>query len=85
MQIRDFKAASALFLDSLASFTATELVSFEEYAFLSCITGMLSLDRVTLKSKLIDSPEVLSVAKQMPAVRKEKKKHHRKKKITFFS
>lgn len=73
MQIRDFKGASALFLDSLASFTATELVSFEEYAFLSCVTGMLALDRVTLKSKLIDSPEVLSVAKQMPSVRRKTK------------
>ncbi len=67
MRSRDFKGASALFLDSLATFTAVELVSFEEFAFLTSITGMLALDRVTLKTKLMDSPEVLSVAKLMPA------------------
>jgi 26S proteasome regulatory subunit N7 len=59
MRSRNFKAASALFLDSLATFTALELVSFEEFALLTCITGMLALDRVTLKTKLMESPEVL--------------------------
>ena len=66
MQARDFKGASALFLDSLATFTATELISFEDFVFLACITGLLALDRVTIKEKLIDSPEVLSVIKQLP-------------------
>jgi 26S proteasome regulatory subunit N7 len=66
MRSRNFKAASALFLDSLATFTAMELVSFEEFALLTCITGMLALDRVTLKTKLMESPEVLSVAKLIP-------------------
>lgn len=66
-RVRDFKAASAAFLDSLATFTAVELVSFEEFAFLTCITGMQSLDRVTLKTKLMDSPELLSVVKQLPS------------------
>jgi 26S proteasome regulatory subunit N7 len=67
MQARDFKGASALFLDSLATFGAVELVSFEEFAFLTCITGMLALDRVTLKTKLMDAPEILSVIKVLPS------------------
>lgn len=68
MTVRDFKRAATLFLDGLATFSASELVTFEDYVYYACITGLLSHDRVTLKTKLMESPEVLSVVKQLPHV-----------------
>lgn len=68
MTVRDFKKASQFFLDGLATFSATELCSFDDFVYFACITGLLSLDRVTLKTRLMESPEVLSVIKQLPHV-----------------
>ncbi len=68
MTVRDFKAAAVLFLDGLATFSATELCSFEDFVYYACITGLLAHDRVTLRTKLMESPEVLSVIKQLPHI-----------------
>lgn len=68
MVTRNFSEASKLLIDSLATFTSTEVCSYEQIAQYSIITGVLSLDRVDLKSKIIDSPEILSIyssAKQL--------------------
>lgn len=61
MATRNFKDASTLLIDSLATFTSSELCSYEQIAQYSIITGILSLSRTDLKSKIIDSPEILSI------------------------
>ncbi|CAH6719539.1 26S proteasome regulatory subunit Rpn7p [[Candida] jaroonii] len=61
MATRNFSEASKLLIDSLATFTSNELCSYEQIAQYSIITGVLSLDRVDLKQKIIDSPEILSI------------------------
>ncbi|RKP34181.1 26S proteasome subunit RPN7-domain-containing protein [Dimargaris cristalligena] len=66
MSIRDFKGASQLFLDSLSTFTSTELMDYNEYVKYAVVVGMISLPRVDLKKKLIDAPEVLEVLVQAP-------------------
>lgn len=58
---RDIKAAAALFLDSLQTFSATELFDFKKFIFYTVITSLVSVDRPTLKEKVAGSPEVLSV------------------------
>lgn len=58
---RNFKDAAKLLIDSLATFTSTELCSYEQVAQYSIIAGVLTLDRVDLKSKIVDSPEILSI------------------------
>lgn len=58
---RDIKAAAALFLDSLQTFSATELFDYKKFVFYTVITSMVSVDRPTLKSKVADAPEILSV------------------------
>eukprot|EP01069_Polyplicarium_translucidae_P007859 Polyplicarium_translucidae@DN3159_c0_g1_i1.p2 len=59
---RLFAEAAVLFNDSLATFAASELVSFEDFVFYTVLTGMLTLDRPALKTKILASPEVLAVA-----------------------
>ncbi|OLL24724.1 putative 26S proteasome regulatory subunit rpn7 [Neolecta irregularis DAH-3] len=61
LSIRDFSAASSLLLDVLSTFTSTELLSYDEIVKYAVIAGVVSLSRVDMKTKLIDSPEVLQV------------------------
>ena len=66
MATRNFTEASKLLIDSLATFTSTELCSYEHLAQYAIISGVISLDRVDLKLKIIDSPEVLSIYSSAP-------------------
>mmetsp|Transcript_59 Transcript_59/g.207 ORF Transcript_59/g.207 Transcript_59/m.207 type:complete len:399 (-) Transcript_59:412-1608(-) len=63
---RAFKAAADLFLDSVATFTTTELFSYEQCIFYTVVTSIVSLQRMDLKSKVVDAPEVLTIIDSMP-------------------
>ena len=63
---RDFKGASTLLLDSIATFTATELLSYDRFVFYTVISCIKCLDRPTLKKKVIDSPDVIAVIGTIP-------------------
>ncbi len=63
---RNFAEAAKLLIDSLATFTSTELCSYEAIAHCTIVAGVLSLERVDLKNKIIDSPEILSIASTTP-------------------
>jgi hypothetical protein len=52
MCIRDFNKAAELFLASIATFTCYELFSYQTFIFYTCVTCVVALDRVTLKSKV---------------------------------
>jgi 26S proteasome regulatory subunit N7 len=66
MIIRDFKQASSLFLDSIATFTCTELYEYTRFVWNTIISCMISVDRATLKEKLIQSPDIISVIHDIP-------------------
>lgn len=66
MSIRDFKRASAGLLDSIATFTATELLSYNSFVMYTVLTSLLALPRAELKSKVIDAPEILQVIGEVP-------------------
>lgn len=66
MATRDFAEASKLLNDSLATFTSTEICSYEQLALYAVVSGAVSLDRGDLKSKIIDSPEILSIYSSAP-------------------
>lgn len=68
MSCRNFLGASTLFLEALASFSADELFEFRTVVYYIVVSGIISLDRVTLKQKVIDSPEVLSVIGSFPSL-----------------
>ncbi|ODQ65025.1 PCI-domain-containing protein [Nadsonia fulvescens var. elongata DSM 6958] len=59
--IRNFEVATQYLIDSLSTFTSTELISYEEIVEYTMILGALTLDRVDLKNKIIDSPEIIGL------------------------
>eukprot|EP01126_Amoeba_proteus_P051351 TRINITY_DN6127_c0_g1_i4.p1 TRINITY_DN6127_c0_g1~~TRINITY_DN6127_c0_g1_i4.p1 ORF type:complete len:226 (+),score=41.84 TRINITY_DN6127_c0_g1_i4:192-869(+) len=66
MSIRSFDQAAILFLSTLPSFSADELFDYKKNVFYTTLVGLLTLDRVTLKEKVVDSPEVLTVLATLP-------------------
>lgn len=66
LSIRDFQKSSSLLIDSLATFTSTEIATYEQLAVYATIAGGFALTRNDLKSKIIDSPEILSLLPTTP-------------------
>merc|ERR1740124_497371 len=66
LQIRDFKASAALLLDSVATFTAVELLTYNTFIFYTVVASMVALPRKELKAKVIDAPEILQVLHELP-------------------
>lgn len=61
MSTRNFKKAANLFLDSISTFTTYELFTYDTFIFYTVLTSIISLDRVSLKQKVVDAPEILTV------------------------
>ncbi|OMJ78074.1 hypothetical protein SteCoe_22182 [Stentor coeruleus] len=68
MMMRNFKQAALNFLDIVATFTSTELISFTVFIQYTIITSIVSLDRATISKKVVNSPEVLSVINEIPVI-----------------
>ncbi|KAL3716765.1 hypothetical protein ACJRO7_008362 [Eucalyptus globulus] len=66
MATRNFKKAANLFLDSISTFTTYELFPYDTFVFYTVLTGIMSLDRVSLKQKVVDAPEILTVIGKIP-------------------
>jgi 26S proteasome regulatory subunit N7 len=66
LSTRQFKRAAELFLESIATFTATELMTYPRCIFYTVLLAVAALDRPTLRSRVVASPEVLSVMDQIP-------------------
>lgn len=69
LSIRDFKAGGQLFLEALSTFTATELLDYNDFVTLTVLANALTLKRTDLKKSIIDSPEVLQVLDEIPHLR----------------
>jgi len=69
MSRRNFTRAAELFLEAIPTFTATELLSYDQCVYYTIILAPVALDRPALKSKVIDSPEILSVIDVLPSAR----------------
>jgi len=68
MSIRCFEEAAELFLATLPSFSAEELFDFKKNVYYTTLASIVSLDRVLLKQKVVDSPEVLTVLATLPTL-----------------
>ncbi|TPX35310.1 hypothetical protein SmJEL517_g02317 [Synchytrium microbalum] len=66
MSVRDFKGAVNLLLDSLATFTSTELMEYKDFVKYTVLTATITLPRPELKKKVINAPEVLEVIHEIP-------------------
>lgn len=70
MLIRQFKPAATNLLDTLATFSATELFDYQTFVYYTVVMSMVSLDRATIRTKVVHAPEILSVIREMPHLRK---------------
>lgn len=61
ISIRNFDEAAKLLVDSLSTFTSTEISTYEQIAEFAILAGLLSFERKDLKKKIVDSPEILSL------------------------
>jgi len=52
LSIRNFKQGGQLLLDTISTFTATELVDYEDFVVLCVLAGVLTLERRDLKKKV---------------------------------
>jgi len=68
MRLRQFDKAAELLQQSIATFTSTEVMSYNQFIFYTVIVSLVSCDRPTLYSKVINSPEVLQVINDMPSL-----------------
>lgn len=50
---RQFKPASNLLLDTLATFTSTEVMEYKDFVRYAILTAALTLDRVEFKQKVL--------------------------------
>jgi len=69
MQIRRFKAAADLFIDSIATFNKDTMITFKDLVFYTVLTGLLSLDRATIKEKIMLSSDILQVIREIPSLK----------------
>ncbi|KAI7740381.1 hypothetical protein M8C21_012728 [Ambrosia artemisiifolia] len=60
MSTRNFKKAADLFLDSISTFTTYEIFPYDTFIFYTVLASIISLDRVSLKQKVVDAPEILT-------------------------
>ncbi|KAK4506356.1 hypothetical protein PRZ48_000086 [Zasmidium cellare] len=61
LTIRAHNLAAPLLLDSLSTFTSTELCSYSNLVTYATLAGSVSLPRRDFKSKVVDAPEVRAV------------------------
>jgi len=70
LSIRSFKKAAMLLLESISTFTATELYSYNQFVFYTVVCSTIALDRKTIREKVIYAPEILQVVDDAPALEK---------------
>lgn len=69
MRTRNLKKATDLFVDTLSTFTSTELFTYSQFVSYTVVLAVLTLHRVQLKSKVLNAPEVLAAIDEVPHLR----------------
>ncbi|KAM0748303.1 proteasome 26S subunit [Meredithblackwellia eburnea MCA 4105] len=69
LSIRNFKQGGELLLDTISTFTATELIDYDDFVTLCVLAGILTLERRDVKKKIIDSPEVIALIPTVPSLK----------------
>jgi 26S proteasome regulatory subunit N7 len=62
---RDLKRAAELFLESVSTFSSSEVMEFKQFISYTVLVSIPSLSRPELKSKVIENSEVLSVLPEL--------------------
>lgn len=70
MMTRDFKKAAELLLDSVATFTCSELLDYKDFVFYTVVTAIVSMDRGVIRKNVINSPDILAVIRDVEHLKK---------------
>jgi len=65
---RDIKSSSSLLIDCIATFSCNEICTYQDFIVYTILSNILHIPRPLLKEKIIDGPEILSVATEIPVV-----------------
>ncbi|KAJ9109303.1 hypothetical protein QFC21_000632 [Naganishia friedmannii] len=68
LSIRNFKEAADLLIDSLSTFTASELMEYDEFVELTVLAAGIGCDRAAIKTKILGSAEINALMPQMPVL-----------------
>lgn len=66
LHIRDVHEASKLLLDGVATFSCTELCTYNQFIFYVLTTSIITLDRNDLRKKVIKDPHVITAIRDLP-------------------
>jgi len=66
---RDFKGASKLLLESVATFGCYKLFDYNTFIMYTVLVSVVTLERVDLRTKVVKSPEILEVINDIPGLR----------------
>lgn len=66
MATRQCKPAAEMLLNSIATFTATELLTYEMCVFYTVTLAVISLDRPSLMANVVENPEILAAIDSVP-------------------
>lgn len=66
---REIRKASELLLECIATFTCTEICSYQQFMFYTIVTSMISLSRTQMKSQLVKNAQVTATIRDMPVVK----------------
>jgi len=69
VHIREFEKAAKLFLDAVPTFTSYELMSYGDLVSYTTVTAMLSLNRKSLKTDLIDGSDIQEQLYGLPIIK----------------
>lgn len=64
LMARDFKKAATLFQESVPTFTAEELLSFQTLTFYCIVSSVLTVSRMELRQHIVDSPEIRAAVQE---------------------
>lgn len=84
MVTRNFTDASKLLLDSVSTFSATDLFDYRTFVLHACALAVVHVDRNSLQKDVLKSPEILSVIDDLPGLRQMLTSLHRCNYREFF-
>lgn len=66
MSVHDLKGAAELLLDCVATFSCTELCTYQQFMLYTVVSNLIYLDRVVLRKKIVNDPHVITVIRELP-------------------
>lgn len=68
LRIRNFSGAAINLEKAIATFAATEVCDYNRFVFYTVVASIVSMERVQLKKKIFNKPEVNTVIEKMPVL-----------------